>query len=209
MKRDKTVVKGQFEANHPNGECEVTYPLSATSGSKDHDRYEGHLKGGIPQGTGNFTTQDGFSYEGKFEGGKRQGQGVYYIDKGTFRLQASFIEGEPECQTNKFSYELVSPILEAEHVDPKAKQSKGPVAASVKFTEDEEAKYPNRIYYEYRREAQSEQNLNSDRYKCPELSFTLRMLYQAPDFEDPNPPEEVVEVVKVKKPTPKGSIQQE
>ena len=100
---------------------------------------------------------------------------------------------------------MISPILEPEQIDPKAKKDPKAPAVQTKFTEEEETKYPHRIYYEYRRAEQLEEGAaNSDRLKCAEVSFSLQLFYQAPDYEDPNPPEEVVEV-KSKKPPAKGA----
>lgn len=42
-----------------------------------------------------------------------------------------------------------------------------------------------------------------DEGKQPELTFDIKMLFQGPDIEDPNPPEEIVEPVKGKAPPPK------
>lgn len=77
--------------------------------------------------------------------------------------------------------------------DPKAKGGKGPAdTKEPTFTEEEEATYGNRkIYLEYKPELEEQQ----------EVAFNIKVFYQGPEYEDPNPPKEE-EVVK--KPPAKG-----
>ena len=77
-------------------------------------------------------------------------------------------------------FELQSPFVEEEVVDPKAKKDPKAVKKDAPFTEEEEAQYGNRkIYLEHKSDLEPK-----------EVKFTLRMVYQGPDYEDPNPPEE-------------------
>ena len=83
--------------------------------------------------------------------------------------------------------------VKEEVVDPKAKKDpKGQPAKEPNFTEEEEATYGARkIYVEYKPDAEEQQ----------EIAFKIKILYQGPEYEDPNPP--ATEDIK-KPPTNKG-----
>lgn len=75
---------------------------------------------------------------------------------------------------------MVSPIIEEEVVDPKAKKDPKAVKKDSPFTEEEEAQYgAKKIFLECKSDVEPK-----------EVKFTLKMVYQGPDYEDPNPPEE-------------------
>ena len=88
QRRDGTLIKGHFEHNHPNGDCQIIYPVSKISLSKAADTYHGSLRNGTPQGLGDLKTKEGLSYRGNFEAGVRAGEGTYYIDGGTYELSS-------------------------------------------------------------------------------------------------------------------------
>ena len=82
-------------------------------------------------------------------------------------------------------FELLSPLPEEEPVDTKAAAKKDPKAAKGKqevsqFTEEEEAQFGSKkIFLECKSDTEPK-----------EIRFKLSMVYQGPDYEDPNPPEE-------------------
>ena len=90
---------------------------------------------------------------------------------------------------------MISPEVEEEVVDPKAKKDPKAVKKDAPFTEEEEAQYgAKKIFLECKSDTEPK-----------EVKFTLKMVYQGPDYEDPNPPEEET---KAKAP-PKGKGQPE
>ena len=92
---------------------------------------------------------------------------------------------------------MISPLEpKKEEVVVKGKPVKGAVEIKESnFTEEEEATYGQRkIFVEYRPTAPEQQ----------EIAFNLKVMYQGPEYVDPNPPP-VEEVVK--KPAPiKGKV---
>lgn len=84
-------------------------------------------------------------------------------------------------------FELISPEVKEEVVDPKAK--KDPKAgAKTDFTEEEETKYENRILYQIG---------DSTLLEEPQvIAFNLKCIYQGPDVEDTTPVEEDPKAVK-------------
>jgi hypothetical protein len=46
-----------------------------------------------------------------------------------------------------------------------------------KFTEEEDLKYVNKVYYEYKRPEVAEDGTQTEEAKCPEVSFKLKMLF--------------------------------
>lgn len=65
-------------------------------------------------------------------------------------------------------------------VDPKAKKDPKAPKKDAIFTEEEEAQYGSRkLCLECKSDVQPK-----------EVKFTLRMVYQGADYEDPNPPTE-------------------
>ena len=78
-------------------------------------------------------------------------------------------------------FDLVSPAIEEEVVvDPKAKKDPKAVKKDSPFTEEEEAQYGSKkIYLECKSDVEPK-----------EVKFTLKVVFQGPDYEDPNPPEE-------------------
>jgi len=77
-------------------------------------------------------------------------------------------------------FNLLSPEVEDEVVDPKAKKDSKAVKKDAPFTEEEEALYGSRkIYLECKTDTEPK-----------EVRFTLKIVYQGPEYEDPNPPEE-------------------
>jgi len=92
--------------------------------------------------------------------------------------------------------EILNPVIKEEPVDPKVKKDPKAVKQDEPFTEAEIAQFgARRILYECK----------SDRDPI-EVKFTLRVVYQAPDYEDPNPPEEDENAKK--KPPAKGVIEE-
>ena len=81
---------------------------------------------------------------------------------------------------NQILFELRSPEPEEEVVDPKAKKDAKAVKKDAPFTEEEEQLYGHKkIYIECKTDVEPK-----------ELAFDLRIVYQGPEYEDPNPPEE-------------------
>jgi hypothetical protein len=138
---------------------------------------------------------DGFTYKGVFADGKRQGAGKLSITDGTYSFDGMFANDDPQNFANEVQFELISPQLEVKQaaVDPKAKGGKGPAdTKDAIFTEEEETTYGHRkIYLEYKPDAEEQQ----------EVAFNIKILFQGPEYEDPNPPKEE-EVAK--KPLAKG-----
>ena len=62
-------LKGTYEGSCKNGKANGQGKAVGT------DRYEGHFKSGLPDGTGVYTWSNGDVYEGAFEKGVKQGQG--------------------------------------------------------------------------------------------------------------------------------------
>ena len=122
-------------------------------------------------------------------------------------FKSLFVNDEPEFQFNKFTCEVIAPKIEEPVIDPKAKPAKGAAPVSdLKFTEQEEATYgANKIYYEFKRTAQATDTAPEVEGIQPEIHIQLTMMYQGADYEDPNPPEEVIPDPKAKKAPAKGA----
>ena len=90
---------------------------------------------------------------------------------------------------------LIAPVSEEEVVvDPKAKKDAKAVKKDAPFTEEEDAQYgAKKIYLECKSDVEPK-----------EVKFNLKMVYQGPDYEDPNPPEEDEKTKK--KPAGKGVV---
>jgi len=63
---------------------------------------------------------------------------MIYVQNGTFSLKSNFSNNEPSYLCNRFTYELVSPIIKVEVEDPKAKKDSKAPPAKKEFTEEEE-----------------------------------------------------------------------
>jgi hypothetical protein len=124
-----------------------------------------------------FTTADGFSYKGNYSNDKRQGEGVYYVNNGTYKLEHKFVDNEPEYTCTNFEYRQILPVIEVEVVDTKSKKDPKAAAPVSKYTEEEEQKYLYRVFCEYKRAEVAEDGTQKDEGKCPEVSFSLNMLY--------------------------------
>ena len=133
LMRDGTVFKGQFVSNQPSGDCQVMYP--------DGGSYSGEVSKGVLHGIGELKLPNGFGYAGKFENGKRHGTGRFYIQNQSYSLEGAYEDDEPMLEANKVLFELISPVLEEEPVDPKAKKDPKAPKKDAPFTEEEEAKY--------------------------------------------------------------------
>ena len=189
--RNGTVFKGHFENNQPMGDCQIFQP--------DGGHYAGEVTKGIMNGIGELKLPNGFCYAGKFENGKRHGTGRFYIQREdlencNYSLEGTFENDVATLQANQMLFELESPQIEEEVVvDPKAKKDKA-VKKDAPFTEEEEAQYGfKKIYLECKSDTEPK-----------EIKFQLKMVYQGPDYEDPNPPEEEE---KAKKAPPKKGAQ--
>ena len=148
-------------------------------------------------GIGELKLSNGFAYAGKFENGKRHGTGRFYIQDNSYSLEGLFENDEPTLEANKILFELISPIPEEEPVDPKAKKDPKAPKKDTPFTDEEEAKYGERkICLECKSDAEPK-----------EIRFKLQMVFQGPDYEDPNPPEEDEKAKK--KPAGKNAVPDE
>ena len=146
----------------------------------DGGSYSGEVSKGVLHGIGELKLSNGFGYAGKFENGKRHGTGRFYIQNQSYSLEGVYENDEPMLEANKVLFELNSPVLEEEPVDPKAKKDPKAPKKDAPFTEEEEAKYGDKkILLECKSDAEPK-----------EIRFKLKMVYQGPDYEDPNPPEE-------------------
>lgn len=131
-------------------------------------------------GIGELKLPNGFAYAGKFENGLRSGTGRLYIQQGQYSLEGTFENDKPTLEANQMLFDLESPQPEEEVVDPKAKKDPKAVKKDAPFTEEEEAQYgAKKIYLEHKSDIEPK-----------EVKFTLRCVFQGPDYEDPNPPEE-------------------
>lgn len=152
----------------------------------------------VINGIGELKLSNGFAYKGKFESGLRSGNGCMYILDGSYSMSGCFENDKPTLEANQVLFDLVSPFFEEETVvDPKAKKDPKAPKKDAPFTEAEEAQYGARKIY---LECKSDQEPR-------EIKFTLRMVYQGPDYEDPNPPEE--DEASKKKPPAKGAVAEE
>lgn len=161
---------------------------------KDGAVYEGTVTRGIIDGIGELKQPDGSAYRGSFKNGIKEGHGKFYISPevgGTYALEGEYKDNQPVLTANEMHFQLVSPVEKVEAVDPKAKappKGKGD-AKPQDFTEEEETKYENRILYQ----------ISTDFEEPQVIAFQLKCVYQGPEIEDPNPPEE--DVALKKKPT--------
>ena len=186
--RNGTVFKGNFTNNQPNGDCQIFFP--------DEGVYSGEVTRGVMNGIGEVKLPNGFAYAGKFENGLKQGTGRLYIQEGEYSLEGTFENDQPTLTANAMLFELQSPMIEEEVVDPKAKKDPKAVKKDAPFSEEEEAQYGNKkIYLEHKSDTEPK-----------EVKFTLKMVFQGPDYEDPNPPEEDE---KAKKKPAKGAAPEE
>ena len=69
--------------------------------AKGPNLYEGKFKEGVPNGYGEFTSNDGFQYLGSWKEGKYHGEGKYISDEGTF--EGTFKNDKPNGK-GTFSY---------------------------------------------------------------------------------------------------------
>jgi hypothetical protein len=139
------------------------------------DQYEGEVIRGVMTGKG-FLQCPGESklcYRGDFKEGKLHGQGEFFVEDGTYKLAGNYTEGVPETEATAYSMAVSSP--EAEEEDPKAKKDKKPATDEV-----EGQGHEIKIIID---------NANP-REEQRQLSFSLTVFFQGPDYEDPNPPEE-------------------
>lgn len=197
--RNGNVIKGHFENNLPHGDCTIQY--------QDGGCFTGRLNKGVPEGEGTLV-KDGFVYTGTFVDGKREGEGALSIKDSTYMFKSLFVEDMPEFESNKFTCEVVGPKVEEPVVDLKAKAAKDAPKPTTRFTEHEEATFgANKIYYEFKRAVEAvEGSTDAATPEVePEVIITLSMWYQGPDYEDPNPPEEVIPDPKAKKAPTKGT----
>ena len=98
-------------------------------------------------GIGELKRPNGFAYAGKCDHGKRSGAGRFYIQDGAYSLEGNFEDDEPTLTANKVLFELISPFVEEEVVDPKAKKDPKAVKKDAPFTEQEEAQYGEKKIY--------------------------------------------------------------
>ena len=186
--RNGTVFKGNFTGNQPNGDCQVFFA--------DDGVYSGEVSRGVMNGIGELKLPNGFAYAGKFENGLRHGTGRLYIQDGNYSLEGSFESDRPTLEANAMLFNLESPMMEEEVVDPKAKKDPKAVKKDAPFSEEEETQYgAKKIYLEHKSDIEPK-----------EVKFSLRMVFQGPEYEDPNPPEEDE---KTKKKPAKGAAPEE
>ena len=131
LMRNGNLFKGNFVNNQPNGDCQIFY---ADGGS-----YSGEVTRCVINGIGELKLPNGFAYAGKFENGLRHGSGRMYIQNGTYSLEGQFEDDRPTLEANQVLFDLVSPQLEEEAVDPKAKKDPKAPKKDAPFTEAEEA----------------------------------------------------------------------
>jgi len=187
--RNGNVYKGNFVNNQPLGDCQIFLG--------DGGSYAGEVTNGIMHGIGELKQANGFAYAGKFENGLKSGTGRFYIQNSSYSLEGMFENDKPTLEANHVLFDLVSPFVEEEVVDPKAKKDPKAVKKDAPFTEEEEAQYGSqKIYLECKSDIEPK-----------EVKFTMRLVFQGPDYEDPNPPEEDEKTKK--KPPAKGAAAEE
>jgi hypothetical protein len=94
-------------------------------------------------------------YTGTFIEGVKEGHGVLEIKDSSYVLKSLFVKDKPEYECNKFTCQILEPKIEEAPIDPKAKKGKDEPKPQSKFTEEEEEQYgQNKIYYEYKRDAE-------------------------------------------------------
>lgn len=74
-------------------------------------------------GKGFLQCPNGHCFDGDFKEGELHGEGKFFVKDGTFSTEGKYTEGVPEYISNKYLFELTSPI-ETEEEDPKAKKDK-------------------------------------------------------------------------------------
>mmetsp|Transcript_2298 Transcript_2298/g.3136 ORF Transcript_2298/g.3136 Transcript_2298/m.3136 type:complete len:99 (+) Transcript_2298:806-1102(+) len=97
----------------------------------------------------------------------RSGAGRFYIQDGSYSLEGNFENDQPTLEANKVLFELISPFVEEEAVDPKAKKDPKAPKKDAPFTEQEEAQYgSHKIYLESKSDMEPK-----------EVKFTLKVVF--------------------------------
>lgn len=193
--RDGVVYKGNFVDNLPAGDCKIIYPEDYYLGRQE---YSGQVEKGIPNGIGELKMSNGFAYSGNFKQDKRHGPGKMYIQGASYRLEGEFDEDTPCVYPNEVLTEIVQFAEEEGSTQDAKGKGKKMVQKDSQFTEEEEAQYGQmKIYYEYKTPVEGE--------VLKEVAFDMSIVYQGPDIEDPNPPEEDEAAKKVKEKAKKGN----
>lgn len=106
-------------------------------------------------GHGVLTALDKTVYDGAFEHGLKQGPGRFYVQGGTYKLTAQFIQNKPEFEANQILFKHVKKEEEEEvKLDPKAKGGKPDPKAKKPVEEEKEDEGKNKITYEVGKEGQ-------------------------------------------------------
>lgn len=167
-KKNGDVYEGTFVGNHPNGKTKIHFAHG--------DNYDGEVIRGVMTGKGFLECMNGDCFTGDFKEGKLHGEGKFFVKDGSYSIEGKYTEGVPEYEANKYLFNLASPIEEEE--DPKAKKDAKKPPTPI----EEEKPEGNAIKI-------SIDVCNPDESKKL-VSFSLRIVHQAPSYEDPNPPEE-------------------
>lgn len=76
--------------------------------------YEGEIVNGVINGQGILQRTTQQSYSGLFQDGLLHGQGTFYVENGTYSLEHTYNEGEPEYRANTYTTVVTSPPEESE-----------------------------------------------------------------------------------------------